>query len=225
MDDWIKSTPGVLSFMLVAVIILVYRVFMAGMVGFNYTNQYDRDGFDTGNQLNVYNQERSDNCTGNSSKFDLTNTGNPVSSNYGMSIRQRQAFLGGGEPPVFYDIGDIRAAQAMHSKAGYTYKAGTGDSGISHNSSDTDAIMNDSGGNAASAGYYYYKMEQDAKTKELLKKWYPCAPGTMTFENGKSCIKYYKDARGNDIPVAGAPSMEGMQNSGAKIAALEMNPY
>ena len=46
MDDWIKTTPYVLSFMLVAVLILLYQVILVDMMGFSYTKQYgSRDGF------------------------------------------------------------------------------------------------------------------------------------------------------------------------------------
>jgi hypothetical protein len=44
-------------------------------------------------------------------------------------------FFGGGEPPVFYDIGDIKADQALLSARGYTKHASTGldDTGITVN--------------------------------------------------------------------------------------------
>jgi hypothetical protein len=45
MDDWIKTTPYVLSFMLVAVLILLYQVILVDMMGFSYTKQYgSREG-------------------------------------------------------------------------------------------------------------------------------------------------------------------------------------
>jgi hypothetical protein len=105
--------------MLIATLILLYQVFMVNSSDIAYlkkshiANCQYREGFvqypfDYGIGQKAA-QELSDSLLGGrpgTAGLDLTGS---AASIYGM-YGQKSKFLGGGEPPVFYDIGDVNAS-------------------------------------------------------------------------------------------------------------------
>lgn len=110
--------------------------------------------------------------------------------------QHKSGFLGGSEPPVFYDIGNIQAARAMRSKTGYTYSSGDGQDGIVKNLEGGYSIVQKDGkgvlvkdGKVVDTGYdgvenrYFYKTGPGRDDK-----WVPCAkPEERTSPDGYSC--------------------------------------
>ena len=87
---------------------------------------------------------------------------------------QVSGFLGGSEPPVFYDIGNIQAARAMRSKNGHSVIQRDGRGVLVKDGVDVDTSYGGAEKN------YYYKSSKDGK-------WYECPPGYRTTANGDSC--------------------------------------
>jgi hypothetical protein len=122
MNDSILKMDGSLVVMLVVVLVLMYQVFMVDRVDINYLKMAHSkevtEGFRVNNNL-VSNPganrfdggESSGQWQGGALVLDNSSYRNPSTS----------SFLGGGEPPVFYDIGNLRAMKANEDASGYTY--------------------------------------------------------------------------------------------------------
>lgn len=140
-----------------------------------------------------------------------------------------ERFFGGSEPPVFYDIGNIKAARSMRSKTGYDYSTGKGQDGVVQgNAGEYSIVQRDSGktdaeGKPIMTGVLVKNgVDVDTSYGEAEKKYYyntgkvvnrravweECPAGQRTSADGYSCY----------IP-------EGMYGQRDPIAAAEDSVY
>ena len=123
-NDSVLKMDGSLVVMIVLVLVLMYQVFIVDRADINYLKMaHSKEGFNDNRVMDAYANRFGTVLTSYGGPpaeggFDTTGAGARIP--YGQS--NKSSFLGGGEPPVFYDIGNLRAMKANADATGYTYK-------------------------------------------------------------------------------------------------------
>ena len=228
--------PYSLSVMLIVLIMVFYQVYMVNRPQIKKLKEEhatlgiegmcdDKHTIDVFGQGTRYDQELSDSMLsgpGYTKGFEkLTNGATNTTS----------GFLGGNEPPVFYDIGNVRAARAMRNKRDWSYNpnaVGSQD-GVSVNKSGGYSIGQGIGGgvltyngNVVPTGYEGGRLSGDYYMDES-GKMVPCAAGHRAASDGLSCIPGVEGYMGDIDPLV----ISTMQNgpTPAQIFDAKLVPY
>jgi hypothetical protein len=123
-NDSVFKMDGSLVVMIVVVLVLMYQVFMIDRFDINYLKiahskegKEGMEGISNGLMMDI---GRSRARSGMLSTSQGPG-GGLVYGSGNINDNFTSSFLGGGEPPVFYDIGNLRGMKANADATGYTY--------------------------------------------------------------------------------------------------------
>ena len=120
-NDSVFKMDGSLVVMIVVVLVLMYQVFMIDRFDINYLKiAHSKEGMDGVSNGLMMDIGRSRARSGMLSTSQGPG-GGLVYGSGNVNDNFTSSFLGGGEPPVFYDIGNLRGMKANADATGYTY--------------------------------------------------------------------------------------------------------